>query len=122
MQEKVIQITKEIQDAVQAGLITRDGQCGIRKSEFGMEEADNLQDIIERAVNLERERIFEALKHRAVKMSEVKGNPWDPSSHKYYKAVSLKAAEEVIYEPFVMEHLLDEALRDDYEQMKLELD
>lgn len=38
------------------------------------------------------EKVVEELEENGQKMSEAKGNPWDSSDHKYYKAISVKKA------------------------------
>lgn len=81
----------------------------------------SLREMIRRAVLLERTRILESLKNSAVKMAEAKGNPWDASSHKYYKAVSIKRVEEVIDAPFMIEILMNELVRWDCEQTELDI-
>lgn len=42
------------------------------------------------------EKVVAELEENGQKMSEAKGNPWDSSDHKYYKAISVKKAIEIV--------------------------
>ena len=42
------------------------------------------------------EKVLTELEESGQKMSEAKGNPWDSSDHKYYKAISVKKAIEIV--------------------------
>ena len=41
-------------------------------------------------------KVVAELEENAQKMSESKGNPWDSSDHKYYKAISVKKATAIV--------------------------
>lgn len=42
------------------------------------------------------DKVVAELEASGQKMSEAKGNPWDSSDHKYYKAISVKKAISIV--------------------------
>lgn len=88
------------------------------RTKLSYPDAENrLQELITRAVSLERSRILDALKRGAINMSEA-GNPFG----KYCRAVSMNRAEETLAAPIMADILIEEMLRGDCLQAELELE